>query len=75
MTATKGFIIPPGDGKRLNSPTPGRFFDLKLLGRDTGDSIMMFEETLPAGTASRFHLHYDSDVGQEGARPLPPRRW
>jgi hypothetical protein len=48
---------------------------LKLLGRDTDDSIMMFEETLPAGTASLFHLHYDSDVGQEGARPLPPRRW
>ena len=61
MTATKGFIIPPGGGKRLDSPTPGRFFDLKLLGRETGESIMMFEETLPAGTASLFHLHYDSD--------------
>jgi quercetin dioxygenase-like cupin family protein len=61
MTATKGFIIPPGGGKHLDSPTPGRFFDLKLLGRDTGESIMMFEETLPAGTASLVHLHYDSD--------------
>jgi uncharacterized cupin superfamily protein len=34
---------------------------MKLLGRDTNDSIMMFEETLPPGTASLFHLHRDSD--------------
>jgi hypothetical protein len=39
---------------------------VKPLGRDTGDSIMMFEETLPAGTASLFHLHYDSDIGPGG---------
>ena len=61
MTATKGFVVPAGGGKHLNSPTPGRFFDLKLLGRETGESIMMFEETLPAGTTSLFHLHHDSD--------------
>ena len=34
---------------------------LKLLGGETGDSIMMFEETVPAGTKSTFHLHHDSD--------------
>jgi quercetin dioxygenase-like cupin family protein len=34
---------------------------MKLLGRETGESIMMFEETMPAGTASLFHLHRDSD--------------
>jgi uncharacterized cupin superfamily protein len=34
---------------------------LKLLGRETGESIMMFEETLPAGCASLHHLHRDSD--------------
>jgi len=34
---------------------------MKLLGRETGESIMMFEETLPAGTASLYHLHRDSD--------------
>ena len=44
MTATKGLVVPLGGGKRLDSPTPGRFFDLKLLGRETGESIMMFEE-------------------------------
>jgi quercetin dioxygenase-like cupin family protein len=34
---------------------------LKLLGCDTGESIMLFEEALPAGTASLLHLHHDSD--------------
>jgi hypothetical protein len=34
---------------------------LTLLGRQTGESIMMFEETLPAGTKSLVHLHRDSD--------------
>ena len=61
MTATKGFVVPAGGGKRLDSPTQGRFFSLKLLGHETDQSIMMFEETLPAGTASLFHLHRDSD--------------
>jgi quercetin dioxygenase-like cupin family protein len=57
MTATKGFVVPSGGGKHLDS----RSFALKLLGRETGESIMLFEETLPAGTASLFHLHRDSD--------------
>jgi quercetin dioxygenase-like cupin family protein len=61
MTMTRGFVVPPGGGTRLDSPTPGRFFDLKLLGRDTNESIMLFEETLPAGTASLLHLHHASD--------------
>jgi quercetin dioxygenase-like cupin family protein len=61
MTATQGFVVPAGGGKRLDSPTPGRSFSLKLLGHETDESIMMFEETLPAGTASLFHLHHDSD--------------
>jgi hypothetical protein len=61
MTATKGFVVPAGGGKRFHSPTPGRSFALKLLGRETNESIMLFEETLPAGTKSLFHLHHDSD--------------
>jgi quercetin dioxygenase-like cupin family protein len=61
MTATNGLVVPAGGGRRFDSPTPGRFFALKLLGRETSDSIMMFEETLPAGTASLHHLHRDSD--------------
>lgn len=61
MTATTGFVVRAGGGRHFASPTQGRSFALKLLGRDTGDSIMMFEETLPAGTASLHHLHRDSD--------------
>jgi hypothetical protein len=45
MTATKGFVVPAGGGKHFDSPTPGRFFSMKLLGRETGESVMMFEET------------------------------
>ena len=61
MTVAKGFVVPAGGGKHFASPTPGRSFAMKLLGRETGESIMMFEETLPAGTASLYHLHRDSD--------------
>lgn len=61
MTTTKGFVVPAGGGRHFNSPMPGRSFALKLLGRETNDSVMLFEETLPAGTKSLFHLHRDSD--------------
>jgi quercetin dioxygenase-like cupin family protein len=61
MSKAEGFVVPAGGGKHFQSPTPGRSFALKLLGRETNQSIMMFEETLPAGTASLFHLHRDSD--------------
>src|SRR2546426_3258093 len=40
---------------------PGRFAALKLLGHETSESIMLFEETVPVGTKSLFHLHRDSD--------------
>jgi quercetin dioxygenase-like cupin family protein len=40
---------------------PGRSIALKLRGSETGDSIMMFEETLPVGSKSTFHRHHDSD--------------
>ncbi|MBV8399944.1 MAG: cupin domain-containing protein [Acetobacteraceae bacterium] len=56
----KGFVVPPGGGSIL-SMAPGRSAALKLLGGDTGDSIMLFEETAPAGTETTFHLHHDSD--------------
>ena len=40
---------------------PGRTFSLKLRGGETGGSIMMFEQTVPAGTRKTYHLHRDSD--------------
>ena len=61
MTATKGFVVPAGGGKHLDMMAPGRFAALKLLGHETNESIMLFEETVPAGTKSLFHLHRDSD--------------
>ena len=57
---TKGFVVPAGGGKRYED-TPGRVFALKLLAGQTGESIMLFEETVPAGTKSTHHLHHDSD--------------
>jgi quercetin dioxygenase-like cupin family protein len=61
MSTAEGFVVAAGGGRHFDSPTPGRCFDMKLLGRETNESIMMFEETLPPGTASLFHLHHDSD--------------
>jgi quercetin dioxygenase-like cupin family protein len=55
--AAQGIVVLPGK----DPPPPGRSFSLKLLGGATGDSIMMFEEIVPAGTKSTFHLHHDSD--------------
>jgi quercetin dioxygenase-like cupin family protein len=61
MTA-QGIVVQPEEGLvSSSSTTPGRSYALKLLGGATGDSIMMFEETVPAGTKSTLHLHRDSD--------------
>ena len=58
----QGIVVQPGQGLVNNSSTtPGRSYMLKLLGGATADSIMLFEETVPAGTKSTFHLHRDSD--------------
>ena len=61
MTAKKGLVVPAGGGKHLDMSAPGRFAALKLLGRETNGSVMLFEETVPPGTKSLFHLHHDSD--------------
>jgi quercetin dioxygenase-like cupin family protein len=59
MTA-QGIVVQPDEGL-VSGSTPGRSYMLKLLGGATGDSIMLFEETVPAGTKSTHHLHRDSD--------------
>ena len=53
----RGIVVSPDQ----DPVSPGRSFSLKLRGGETGDSIMMFEETVPAGTKSTFHLHHHSD--------------
>lgn len=54
---TANIVAPPGK----EPVSPGRSFLLKLRGGETGDSIMMFEETIPVGTKSTYHLHHHSD--------------
>ena len=59
MTA-KGFVVPPGEGRVWNM-APGRSSALKLVNGATEGSVMLFEETAPAGTETPMHLHHDSD--------------
>ena len=54
---TANVALPREDGP----VSPGRTCSLKLRGEETGDSIMMFEQTVPAGTKSTLHLHHHSD--------------
>jgi quercetin dioxygenase-like cupin family protein len=61
MITAKGLVVPMDGGKHLDMAAPGRFAALKLLGRETNESIMLFEETVPVGTKSLFHLHRESD--------------
>jgi quercetin dioxygenase-like cupin family protein len=61
VTTNQGFVVPAGGGTHFAMGAPGRFADVKLVGHETNESIMMFEETVPAGTKSLLHLHRDSD--------------
>jgi hypothetical protein len=42
----KGFVVPPGGGAVWDME-PGRSAALKLLGGQTAESVMLFEETAP----------------------------
>jgi quercetin dioxygenase-like cupin family protein len=57
---SKGFVVLP-DGGAVWNMAPGRSAALKMQSRDTGERVMMFEETAPVGTVTSFHLHHDSD--------------
>ena len=56
----RGIVIRAGQGL-ASTFTPGRAVILTLLRCVTDDSIMLFEETIPVGTGSTYHLHHDSD--------------
>jgi quercetin dioxygenase-like cupin family protein len=56
----KGFVVPPGGGPVWDM-APGRSAALKLVGGQTAESVMLFEETAPPGAATDLHLHHDSD--------------
>ncbi len=55
--AGQGVVIPPGPDADPNV----RLIVPKLLSGATRDSIMMFEEIVPTGTMSVYHLHRGSD--------------
>ena len=61
MTTAKGLVVPAGGGTPVDMNAPGRFSAMKLVGQETNGSVMLFEETVPPGTKSMFHLHKDSD--------------
>ena len=56
----KGFVVPPGLGP-VWEMAPGRSAALKLLGGETAESVMMFEESTPPSAVTTMHLHHDSD--------------
>jgi quercetin dioxygenase-like cupin family protein len=58
----KGFVVLPGQAPVLEMSTAGRSATLMLQSDATAENVMMFEETVPVGTAGGpFHLHSDSD--------------
>lgn len=57
---TKGFVVLPGQAPTCNME-PGRSAALKLQSGQTGESVMVFEEVMPAGAETPFHLHHGSD--------------
>ena len=56
----KGFVVLPGQAPEWNM-SPGRSAALMLQSGETAESVMMFEEAAPGGTATPMHLHHDSD--------------
>ena len=55
-----GVVVMPGKGP-VWSMEPGRSSIVKLRNGETDESVMMFEEVAPFGTATPMHLHHDSD--------------
>ena len=50
MSAAEGFVVAAGGGRHFDSPTPGRCFAMKLLGRETNESRRMAIPIRPDGT-------------------------
>ena len=57
----KGFVVPPGQAPVLEMSKTGRSVALMLQSEATAESVLMFEETAPAGTTTGVHIHHDSD--------------
>ena len=57
----KGFVAARGVAVRDLVLAPGRSAVLKLVGAETGNNIILFDETAPAGIETTFYRHRDSD--------------
>jgi quercetin dioxygenase-like cupin family protein len=58
---TKGLVVPAGGGQHLTESS-GQVVSMKLFGRETGQSVTLFEQAVPAGSKNSWlHLHRDSD--------------
>jgi mannose-6-phosphate isomerase-like protein (cupin superfamily) len=51
----------PQETEPVFSIEPGRTATLKVQSHQTGESVMVFEEVTPPGTAAPLHVHHDSD--------------
>jgi quercetin dioxygenase-like cupin family protein len=61
MAALRGLVVPAGDGQHLKESS-GQITTMKLFGRETGQSVTLFEQAVPAGSKSSWlHLHRHSD--------------
>ncbi len=59
-TNAHGVIVTPEQGV-VWEMEPGRPTTFKLLSEQTGDSIAVFEEVVPAGAGTPLHIHPASD--------------
>ncbi|MFO1083239.1 MAG: hypothetical protein U1E21_01640 [Reyranellaceae bacterium] len=48
MTASEGVVVPAGGGQHLVEAS-GQAMSMKLFGRETGASVTLFEQAMPAG--------------------------
>ena len=60
MTTNKGVVVPAGGGQHLKESS-GQVMAMKLFGRETGQSVTLFEQPGAARSKnSRLHMHRHS---------------
>jgi quercetin dioxygenase-like cupin family protein len=57
---SNGLVVLPGQ-EFLWKMEPDRIATFKLLSEQTGNSVSVFEELVPAGFGTALHLHHGSD--------------
>ncbi len=57
---TNGLVVLPGQGLDWQME-PDRTATFKLLSEQTGNSVAVLEESIPAGFGTALHLHHTSD--------------